>query len=74
MSIYATNYIVDELTGEAKLVKRLNKTRIDRFTIGRVGGWNKSGKKVRVKKRWKSPKNRKKIILNSQNDLVYLPS
>jgi hypothetical protein len=51
MSIYASNYIVDELTGEAKLVKHLNKLRIDRnFTWGATGGWNKNGSKARKKK------------------------
>lgn len=51
MSIYATNWIIDELTGEAKLVKHLNKVRIDRnYTWGASGGWNKNGKKARKKK------------------------
>jgi hypothetical protein len=51
MSIYATNYIVDELTGEAKLVKHLNKKRIDRGGWNSTpGGWNKSGKKARQRK------------------------
>ena len=48
MSIYASNYIVDELTGETKLVKHLNKSRIDRGGWNSTpGGWNKSGKKAR---------------------------
>jgi hypothetical protein len=51
MSIFATNWIVDEETGEAKIVKHLNKIRIDRYTPHRVGGWNKSGKRIRVQKR-----------------------
>jgi hypothetical protein len=52
MSIYASNYIVDELTGEAKLVKHLNKSRIDRGAYNSTpGGWNKSGKKARQRKR-----------------------
>ena len=51
MSIYATNWIVDELTGEAKLVKHLNKARIDRGGWNTSsGGWNKSGKKARLRK------------------------
>lgn len=51
MSIYATNYVIDELTGEPKLIKRLNKQRIDRnYTWGASGGWNKNGKKARKKK------------------------
>jgi len=51
MSIYASNYIVDELTGEAKLVKHLNKHRIDRGVWNSTpGGWNKSGKKARQRK------------------------
>ena len=53
MSIYATNYILDEETGEAKLVKHLNKQRVDRnFSWNASGGWNKSGKKARMKKNW----------------------
>lgn len=51
MSIYATNFIIDEETGEAKLVKHLNKARIDRSTWMRESkGWNKSGKKARLNK------------------------
>ena len=51
MSIYATNWIIDELTGEPKLVKHLNKLRIDRGTWNKTsGGWNKSGKKSRLRK------------------------
>lgn len=50
MSIYADNYIVDELTGEKKLVKHLNKARIDRGKWNSTpGGWNKSGKKKRAR-------------------------
>jgi hypothetical protein len=50
MSIYATNYIVDELTGVKKLIKHLNKCRIDRGTWNRTpGGWNKSGNKARIR-------------------------
>ena len=51
MSIFATNYVVDEETGEPKLIKHLNQMRIDRVSLNRVGGWNKSGKKVRITKR-----------------------
>jgi hypothetical protein len=49
MSIYADNYIVDEVTGEVKLVKHLNKFRMDR---GRKSSskWNKSGKDTRRRK------------------------
>ncbi len=53
MSIYATNFIVDENTGEEKLVKHLNKKRIDRGgwnQYSHAKGWNKSGKKARMKK------------------------
>lgn len=54
MSIYAKNLIIDEVTGEVKLVKHLNQIRVDRWSaFGRVGGWNKTGKKARIKKRWK---------------------
>jgi hypothetical protein len=45
MSIYATNYITDEETGKAKLVKHLNQKRIDRNYGGRPPGkWGKTGK------------------------------
>ena len=51
MSIYATTWVVDNLTGEAKLVKHLNKVRIDRSTWKRSAkGWNKSGKQARIRK------------------------
>ena len=50
MSIYATNFIIDEETGEAKLVKHLNKARIDRCYAGTPPGkWNKTGRKKRTK-------------------------
>jgi len=53
MSIYADNYIVDENTGEAKLIKHLNKCRVDRGThLRRRKGWNKSGIKARYRKQW----------------------
>ena len=60
MSIYARNYIIDEETGKRKLVKHLNKERIDRGKhMKSPGKWNKTGKKARIKKRWSKP--RKKI-------------
>lgn len=50
MSIYATNYIIDEQTGEPKLIKHLNKLRIDRRTLrNSTGGWNKNGKRAILK-------------------------
>lgn len=50
MSIYANNYIVDEETLEIKLPKHLNKCRIDRGGWNNTpGGWNKSGKKARMR-------------------------
>ena len=52
MSIYAKNFIVDETTGDAKLVKHLNKKRVDRnkgSDNSHAKGWNKSGKKARLK-------------------------
>jgi hypothetical protein len=54
MSIYATNFIVDEETGEVKLIKHLNKIRVDRGTSkkGGSGKWNKSGIKARENKGW----------------------
>jgi hypothetical protein len=53
MSIYAKNLIVDEVTGEVKLVKHLNQIRVDRGNGWRSPGkWNKTGKKARINKRW----------------------
>lgn len=43
MSIYAQNYTIDEVTGEVKLVKHLNKIRVDRGCKS-SSKWNKSGK------------------------------
>lgn len=51
MSIYATNYIIDE-NGKPVLLKRLNKERVDRKTLRRPPGkWNKSGNRARISKR-----------------------
>lgn len=51
MSIFATNFTIDENTGEVKLIKRLNKIRIDRGGWNSTpGGWNKSGRKARLRK------------------------
>ena len=48
MSIYAQNFVIDIETGEAKLIKHLNKKRIDRCYAGTPPGkWNKTGKKKR---------------------------
>ena len=53
MSIFATNFIIDEETGEKKLVKHLNKMRMDHVSVKKQpGGWNKSGKAARIKKEW----------------------
>lgn len=49
MSIYAQNYTIDEVTGEKKLVKHLNKIRVDRGCKP-SSKWNKSGKKTRREK------------------------
>lgn len=55
MSIYAQNFTVDETTGEVKLIKHLNKIRIDRCTLRNApGGWNKSGRRARENKKWNS--------------------
>lgn len=60
MSIYADNFIVDEETGEAKLIKHLNKVKINRSAWNRKSkGWNKSGKKKRDDK--KSKRNQSQI-------------
>ena len=59
MSIYANNYIIDEITGEKKLVKHLNKSRVDRGYKS-SHGWNKSGKKARDENRMGDNNNRRK--------------
>ena len=67
MSIYADNYVVDELTGEVKLIKHLNKMRIDRGWKS-AGGWNKSGKKARDRKSsniWNKKRRMKKIEIEN---------
>lgn len=57
MSIYATNFIMDEETGNPKLVKHLNKTRVDRGCASiPPGGWNKKGSKQKEKKFWSKGK------------------
>lgn len=55
MSIYATNFTVNGETGEVKLIKHLNKIRVDRITIskGGSGKWNKSGIRARELKGWR---------------------
>jgi len=53
MSIYARNFIIDE-DGKAKLIKHLNQNRVDRVSFTNPGGWNKSGKKARIMKRYNS--------------------
>jgi hypothetical protein len=61
MSIYATNFLVDEETGEVKLVKHLNKIKVDRTTLSDPpGGWNKSGRKSRINKMWELEKLRER--------------
>jgi hypothetical protein len=53
MSIYAKNFILDELTSEPKIVKHLNKKRIDRGGWNQNSNgksWNKSGKRARINK------------------------
>lgn len=50
MSIYARNFVMDEETGEPKLIKHLNQKRIDRCYAGTPPGkWNKTGKKRRMR-------------------------
>lgn len=49
MSIYATNFVVDEM-GNPLLIKHLNKKRVDRYSFTAPGGWNKTGKKARINK------------------------
>ncbi len=62
MSIYATNFIIDEETGEAKLVKHLNQRRIDRCYAGTPPGkWNKTGRKKRNRYLSKNAENNRTI-------------
>ena len=52
MSIYSKNFIFDKTTGDVKLVKHLNKIKVDRnkgSDNSHAKGWNKSGKKARLK-------------------------
>lgn len=67
MSIYADVYIIDLESGKAKLVKHLNKTKIDRGGHNVApGGWNKTGKKAQLKKfkgYYLSRSRRKKFII-----------
>lgn len=77
MSIYATNYTVNELTGETSLIKHLNKKRIDRGgwnILSRAKGWNKSGKKNRIKKGMALGKNylvKSNIEVREKLNLIY---
>lgn len=58
MSIFAKNFTVND-EGEIVLLKHLNQDRVDRSTASPApGGWNKSGKKARINKRWKYKKER----------------
>ena len=62
MSIYADKYVIDENTGEAKLVKHLNQDRVDRKTAKeKVGKWNKNGHAKHVKRRWSKGLKKKKF-------------
>lgn len=62
MSKFAKNKIVDEATGEEKLVKHLNKIKIDRSRYNRrAKKWNKTGKKARNKKRSDKGTSKKKF-------------
>ena len=49
-SIFATDFIIDEVTGEVSLIKHLNQDRFDHCTCkSRTRKWNKTGNKSRVK-------------------------
>jgi hypothetical protein len=63
MSIYATNFIIDE-EGKPVLIKHLNKIRVDRSSLFRVRGWNKTGVKARRKKINKQTYNQHSQIFN----------
>ena len=69
MSIYATNYIVDETTGETKLVKHLNKARIDRG-LSYSSGWNKSGIKGRRRKKYNKGTSKLSIRLDVEKRIL----
>ena len=70
MSIYADNWIIDEITGEKKLVKHLNKKRVDRGRWNKTSGaWNKNGKKARINKSKSFPEKSYYDKLNSPEQL-----
>ena len=63
MSIYATNFIINK-EGTPVLIKHLNKIRVDRVSLYRVRGWNKTGVKARRKKINKQTYNQHHILFN----------
>ena len=72
MSIYATNYVVNE-NGEPILIKHLNKIRVHGYTLNRrPSGWNKTGAKARENKVWnkrtKESRNYKIVINDTDSD------
>ena len=69
MSIYATNWIICKITGKPKLIKHLNKIRMDRnSTFKKSKGWNKTGVKARRIKISKQTYNQHSQIFNNENN------
>ena len=67
MSIYVDNYTVDELTGEVRIIKHLNKKNTDASRGSwnnhkRAKGWNKSGKLARLRNNFGDYNNRRKTV------------
>lgn len=68
MSIYATNFIIDE-EGKPVLIKHLNKFRIDRsLTFKKSKSWNKTGVKARRIKISKQTYNQHSQIFNKHEN------
>ena len=75
MSIYANTYIIDENTGEATLVKHLNKCRIHRYTAkSRVRKWNKNGHACHIKREYNSLIKTEKLKIRNEmkNMCIYM--
>lgn len=66
MSKYVNKIIIDEETGKPKIVKHLNKIKINRKTLKKApGGGNKSGANARIKKQCDKPRD-KSIDLDAE--------
>ena len=71
MSIYATNIVFDE-NYNPMLIKHLNKTRVDRFSIQNPpSGWVKSGSKARNSKRFDKVKKENRRLDKVLSNLIF---